>query len=133
MKRGVSFAHSPRLSTASRSSSPQVACCLSGIWFFFVPFFRRDFRLKKEAKALRGDPGAFRSAPSRPRGLRSPGAKGKSGDGGVDGVIKEDKLGLDLLYTIADFTTAAVEMRGFGLRSESCGRTSREKRKIFSE
>jgi restriction system protein len=25
-------------------------------------------------------------------------AIGKSGDGGVDGVIKEDKLGLDLLY-----------------------------------
>jgi restriction system protein len=25
-------------------------------------------------------------------------AIGKAGDGGIDGVIKEDKLGLDLLY-----------------------------------
>jgi hypothetical protein len=35
--------------------------------------------------------------------------------------------------TSADFTTAAVEMRGSGLLSESCEMTSREKWKIFSE
>ena len=26
-------------------------------------------------------------------------AVGKSGDGGVDGIIKEDKLGLDVIYS----------------------------------
>jgi hypothetical protein len=35
--------------------------------------------------------------------------------------------------TVADFTTADVEMRGSGLLSESGAMTSREKWKIFSE
>jgi hypothetical protein len=35
--------------------------------------------------------------------------------------------------TIDDFTTAAVEMRGFRLLSEMCVTMSREKWKIFPE
>ncbi|MGA8553536.1 MAG: winged helix-turn-helix domain-containing protein, partial [Candidatus Acidiferrales bacterium] len=44
-------------------------------------------------------------------------AIGKSGDGGVDGVIKEDKLGLDLLYIQAkrwdDTTVGSPEIQKF--------------------
>jgi restriction system protein len=44
-------------------------------------------------------------------------AIGKSGDGGVDGVIKEDKLGLDLLYIQAkrwnDTTVGSPEIQNF--------------------
>lgn len=44
-------------------------------------------------------------------------AIGKSGDGGVDGVIKEDKLGLDLLYIQAkrwgDITVGSPEIQKF--------------------
>ena len=44
-------------------------------------------------------------------------AIGRSGDGGVDGVIKEDKLGLDLLYIQAkrwgDSTVGRPEIQGF--------------------
>jgi hypothetical protein len=35
--------------------------------------------------------------------------------------------------TKADFTTAAAEMRGSNLRSETCVRISAEREKIFSE
>ncbi|MDR5727722.1 MAG: restriction endonuclease [Terriglobia bacterium] len=44
-------------------------------------------------------------------------AIGRSGDGGIDGVIKEDKLGLDLLYIQAkrwgDNTVGRPEIQGF--------------------
>jgi len=57
---------------ASRSSSPQVACCLSGIGSFFLPFSKRDFRLKKKKQMpFVAVLGALPHALSRPRVLRS--------------------------------------------------------------
>jgi len=54
------------------SGSSQVACSLSGIWFLFLPFFKRDFRLKKRSKCPSWQvPGALPHALSRPRVLRS--------------------------------------------------------------
>lgn len=38
-------------------------------------------------------------------------AVGKSGDGGIDGIIKEDRLGLDVIYIQAKRWTAAVPVK----------------------
>src|SRR5690625_6193437 len=43
-------------------------------------------------------------------------AMGKSGDGGIDGIIKEDKLGLDIIYLQAkrwDNVVPVKEIRDF--------------------
>jgi restriction system protein len=44
---------------------------------------------------------AARCRPARPHGLRRDATRcwpGRSSDGGIDGIIKEDRLGLDIIY-----------------------------------
>jgi Restriction endonuclease len=53
---------------------------------------------------------------------------GKSGDGGIDGIIKQDKLGLDYLrstsYYFRNWRTRSAECRGGGTtnRLPACGK-----------
>ncbi len=71
MKGGVSFEHSRRLFPPPPAVVlPKSRAVFLAFGSFFLPFFKRDFRLKKKRMPFVAVPGALPHALSRPRSLR---------------------------------------------------------------